>query len=163
MTEFLNRFSPTAKLAAAVLAVILFASIIVSCSRPAYQPYAAVQPQYAPQVAPVVQAAPPVTVVNSGGGSHLGETIVGSAVGGAIGSYLGNSLSNRNQPQQPAYVPPTARPYIAPVAPAQRYVPPQTVTSSRGVTTTVVTRPSTYGTSTRQSISVGRPSTPARR
>jgi hypothetical protein len=78
-------------------------------------------------------------------------------VGSTIGTMVGNHLSRDRQPvAQPSYAPVAPR-YTAPTpsytAPAQRYVAPPRV----------VQRPSTMGTSTRTSISVGRTSTPSAR
>lgn len=165
MTEILK--TTYGKITAGVIAVILLMCIVSSCSRPTYAPSYAGAPIVQPQVVQPQVVAPAVTpapvVVQSGGHSTLGESLVGSLIGSTAGSMIGNHLSRRSAEQAaPAPVARPTAPVYAPTttAPAQRYAPqpytapaarPSTVTSSRGITTT--TRP-TSGGGTR--ISVGR-------
>ena len=140
--------STRGKIIAGAAAGLLLLTLVVSCSRPAYNPgYAGIpvaQPQYAPQVAPTVVAPAPV-VVQSGGGSHLGETIVGSTIGTMIGNHLTRDRTPVQQVAPPAPVyqprPVYTTPSPAYTAPAQRYTAPTT-------RTTVTSRPS-GGTSIR--------------
>lgn len=155
------------KVAAAAVALVLITILMVSCSRPAYQPaYTSIPSVAAPAVvtqAPAVVATPAPVVVQGGGGhSTTGDAFMGSLAGTMVGNALSGPRNSTTIVERHTVVPTTTAPaqrYGTPPL-AQRYVPPttstQTITNNRGITTTTTQRPSTFGSTQRQSISVGR-------
>ena len=151
------------KVIAAIVAVFLFVLLLASCT-PRQQ--VAYGPAYAPAVvqqAPVVAAGAPVivapAVVHHDNG--FGSAFAGSMLGSMVGNSFGRSSSHTTVVERHVTAPP-----VTTTSPAQRYTTPvpsysppvtQSYQSNRGVSTTVTSRPSTFGTTSgRASISVGR-------
>jgi len=168
MTEF---FRPThRRWIAGIVGVIVLLLMIASCvpARPVAVGYAPVQ-QAPVMTAPAVVGAAPVVVApapavvhhDSGFGSAFAGSMLGSMIGNSFGGGRSTHTTVVERHTAPAPVTTTApaQRYATPTPPAQRYTPPSTSSwsNSRGVTSTVTSRPSTFGsTSGRTSISVGR-------
>lgn len=153
MDKIREFFSTTAgKITALVVAALVTLFLVASCSRQVPVAYQQPVQQYGqvvqPAVAPaqvVAPAAQPVIVQNgSSGGSHFGETLLGSALGAGVGSYIGNKMAQPSQTSQPVITQQT----VTTTAPAQRYAPAPQVAPRPA--TPVYQKPSVSTSSSRQ-------------
>lgn len=155
------------KVIAGIAAVFVLLLMMASCGprQPAYYPQPAMVPQMQTPMATAPVVVAPQVHHDSGGG--FGSALAGSF----LGSMAGNMLSNRNSGTTVVERHVTSPP-ITTTSPTQRYAPPpsvahystpyrsptpqvQTYSSNRGVQTTVTSHPSTFGSSTRTTISSG--------